>query len=88
MRSELEDWGNGWHGLRLSIKPHEIEHLIGLLKRLQRDPEQHFHIASDYSATGGLGDIEISVATSQELGNMRFGGLALAPGTDVPGTEA
>jgi len=88
MRSELEDWGNGWHGLRLSIKSHEIEHLIGLLQRLRQDPEQHFHISSDYSGTGGVGDIEISVSDDHELSNMRLGGLALGPGADVPGAEA
>ena len=84
MHAELEDWNNGWHGLRLSLLPQEISRLIELLQDLQQDPEQHFHIASDYSAESGLGDIEISTATESEHHNMSLSGLALAPGTDKP----
>ena len=88
MRAELENWNNGWHGLRLSLRPAEIKHLIELLGRLQQDPEQHFHISSDYSAASGLGDIEVSVAGEGEPDNLWLSGLALAPGTQVPPAEA
>ncbi|MEB1609345.1 hypothetical protein LZZ50_03995 [Xanthomonas arboricola] len=88
MHAELEDWKNGWHGLRLSLLPQEISRLIELLQDLQQDPEQHFHISSDYSAESGLGDIEISIATDSEQHNMSLSGLALAPSTDKPALGA
>jgi len=84
MHAELEDWNNGWHGLRLSLRPSDISRLIELLRNLQEDPEQHFHISSDYAGESGLGDIEISVAGESEQDNMRLSSLAIAPGTDVP----
>ena len=88
MQAELEDWNNGWHGLRLSLRPSEIPRLIQSLQDLQQDPEQHFHISSDYAGASGLGDIEISVAGEDEPDNMQLSGPAIAPGTDVPAAGA
>ena len=82
MRAEIEDWNNGWYGLRLSLRPSEIPRLIELLRDLQQDHEQHFHISSDYAGESGVGDIEISVSCESEQDNMRLSGLAIAPGTD------
>ncbi len=78
MKAELEDWKNGWHGLRLSLRPGEIQHLIELLQHLQKDPEQHFHISSDYAGEAGIGDIEVSVATENQIDNIWLSGLATA----------
>ncbi len=83
MHSELEDWKNGWIGVRLSASPDEIRHLIGQLHKLLDDPDQHFHISSDYKGCSGLGDIEISVKSDSEPDNMYLGGLALGPGDQV-----
>jgi len=88
MHAELENWNNGWFGVRLSLRPAEIDRLVVLLQRLQQDPEQHFHISSDYTGSGGLGDIEVSVAAESEADNMRLSGLALAPGTALPSARA
>ena len=87
MHAELENWNNGWHGLHLRLKPAEIERLMTLLGMLLKDPEQHFHISSDYSGTGGLGDIEFSVATNGDLNNMHMSGLAIASDTEFPQTR-
>ena len=87
MHAELENWNNGWQGLRLSLRPPEISRLIELLQTLQQDHEQHFHISSDYAAESGLGDIEISVAGDCEHDNMRFSSRAIAPGTDAQASE-
>jgi hypothetical protein len=84
MYAELESWPSGWYGLRLSLRPAEIERLISLLQTLQEDPEQHFHISSKYEGEPSLGDIEISVAGPSEPANMWLSGLALAPGTELP----
>ena len=84
MHAELENWNNGWHGLRLRLRPAEIERLIQLLQRLQQDPDQHFHMSSNYDAASGLGDIEVSVAGHDEPDNLWLSGLALAPGAEVP----
>ena len=88
MEAELEDWKNGWFGLRLAASPREIERLISLLQRLLNDPDQHFHIGSDYKASGGLGDIELSVKDPTTPDNLFLSGLALAPGDSMPGTGA
>ena len=75
MHSELEDWKNGWFGIRLSASPNEIKHLIGQLQKLLDDPDQHFHIASDYKANSGLGDIEISINSDLKPDNFFVSGL-------------
>lgn len=41
MEAELEDWKNGWFGLRLAASPREIEHLISLLQDLLKDPDSN-----------------------------------------------
>ena len=84
MHAELEDWNNGWYGVRLALRPAEIDRLLVLLQRLRQDPDQHFHIASDYTGSGGLGDIEVSVASQSEVDNMHLGGLAVAPDSTLP----
>ena len=88
MEAELEDWKNGWFGLRLAASPREIEHLISLLQGLLEDPDQHFHIGSDYKAAGGLGDIELSVKDPETPDNLFLSSMALAPGDRMPGTLA
>ena len=89
MYAELEDWNNGWWGLRLGVRPEEIEQLIALLRRLQGDPEQHFHLSSrDNSGPGGVGDIEISVASYEEPDNIQIGSLAIGPGAVFPQGKA
>jgi hypothetical protein len=84
MHAELESWSSGWHGLRLSLRPAEIKRLIQLLRTLQEDPDQHFHISSKYEGAPSLGDIEISVAAPTEPDNMWLSGLAVAPGGQSP----
>ena len=79
MNAALEDWKNGWSGLRLALSAAEIDHLIELLVELKADPSQHFHVSSDYRDSGGLGDIEISVLSPSEPHNMRLSSLALYP---------
>ncbi len=83
MYSEFENWNNGWFGVRLSASPKEIERLIAQLQKLLDDPNQHFHISSDYKADSGLGDIEISVKSDLESDNLFLSGLALAPGEEI-----
>jgi hypothetical protein len=87
MRGEIEDWNNGWFGVSLGLSIAEIDRLIELLTNIRNDPEQHFHISSNYAGSGGLGDIEISVAEAGSINNMSVSGLALAPGDDIPSTR-
>ena len=48
MNVELEDWKNGWYGIRLAMSPHELDRLVQLLHAVKADPEQHFHVSSGY----------------------------------------
>ena len=79
MHTKLEDWKNGWFGLELGISANEIDRIIGLLQTLQREPDQHFHIGSDYKASGGLGDITLYVQSPDEASNMITFGKAIPP---------
>ena len=88
MRGEIENWNNGWYGISLGLSVSEIDRLIGLLTKLRGDPEQHFHISSDYSGTGGIGDIELYVAEAGSSCNLQLSGLAVAPGSEFPQTGA
>ena len=83
MNASLKDWKNGWHGLELGLAPVEIERLIVLLRSLQENQDQHFHISSDYKASSGLGDIEVYIKQSSEPDNLFLSSLALPPGTEV-----
>lgn len=83
MHAAVEDWKNGWIGLQLAVEPAEIDKLIELLLALKQDPDQHFHISSDYKATGGLGDIEVFARHPSQPHNLFIGGLALVPGDEI-----
>ena len=83
MHVKIEDWKNGWSGISVGIDPDEIDHFIDPLKMIKDDPEQHFHISSDYKGTGGVGDIEIFIRSENEKHNMNLSTRALAPGENV-----
>jgi len=83
MHVKIEDWKNGWSGISVGIDPDEIDHFIELLKTLKEDPDQHFHISSDYKGIGGVGDIEIFIRSENEIHNMNLSGRALAPGENI-----
>ena len=83
MHVTLEDWKNGWYGIELAISPPEIDRLITLLQELKADPEQHFHISSDYNGSGGLGDIEVFIKPDPETDNLFLSSTALQPGDEI-----
>ena len=84
MHVRLEDWNNGWYGIGISLDEKEIDRLIDLLQMLKDEPDQHFHITSDYKESGGVGDIEIAVNTDHQSNNMSLSGRALLPGEEIP----
>ena len=88
MHGKIEDWNNGWYGISLGLAVPEIDRLIVLLTKLREDPDQHFHISSDCSGSGGLGDIEIYVAEVGVPSNLKLGGVALATSSDLPAAGA
>jgi hypothetical protein len=83
MRVNLEDWKNGWFGIELAISAPEIDCLISLLRELEADPDQHFHISSDYKAAGGVGDIQVFVKSEDATDNLFLSGTALQPGDEI-----
>lgn len=83
MRVTLEDWKNGWFGIEVAVSPPEIDRLIALLQELKTDPQQHFHISSDYKGSGGVGDIEVFIKSDNELDNLFLSSIALRPGDEV-----
>ncbi len=87
MRVTLNDWKNGWFGIELAMGTLEIDELIALLQDLKADPDQHFHITSDYKASGGVGDIQIFVKSNGESDNLFLSSTALEPGTEISGEQ-
>ena len=83
MHATLEDWKNGWFGIELAIAAPEIDLLISLLQELKADPDQHFHISSDYRAPGGVGDIQVFVKPDDTADNLFLSSGALQPGDEV-----
>ena len=79
MHAKLNNWNNGWFGVELGIRRAEIDRVIALLQMIKADPEQHFHLSSDYKADGGLGDLEIYIQPEDSVSNLTASGLALAP---------
>lgn len=85
MRTELEDWKNGWYGVQFGILAEEIDALIERLQMLKAEPDQHFHLSSTYEGSGGLGDITVYLQDRSEPSNMgSISNKALAPGTVIP----
>jgi hypothetical protein len=83
MHVKIEDWKNGWSGISVGIDLDEIDHFIEFLKMIKADPQQHFHISSDYKGAGGVGDIEIFIRSENERHNMSLSGRALGPGENI-----
>jgi hypothetical protein len=83
MHVKIEDWKNGWSGINVGIDPDEIDQFIVLLKMIKEDPDQHFHIFSDYKGTGGIGDIEVFIRSENEKHNMNLSDRALTAGGNV-----
>ena len=85
MYVDIEDWRNGWYGIGIGLKSDEIDLLIDLFQIIKRDPEQHFHISSEYGGKGGVGDIEIYIKEEKQQNNMTLLGKALGPGVNQKG---
>ena len=83
MNAKLDDWENGWFGIELGLDLNEIDSLIALLQMIKNDPEQHFHISSEYKGEGGIGDIEVYVKEEKAENNLNLFGKALAPGEEI-----
>ena len=89
MRTELEDWKNGWYGVQLAVTAEEIDVLVERLQMLKAEPDQHFHLSSTYQGNGGLGDITVYLQAPSEPSNMEsIGSKAFAPGDTVPTPDA
>ena len=79
MRATIEDFKTGWFGIGLGIKQVEIDSLIQHLQALKKDPSQHFHRASDFAGSGGVGDIEIYIEPDLAPDDLKITGFAILP---------
>ena len=83
MRASLEDWNNGWVEVEVSLSASDIDRLIALLQMIKADPEQHFHATSNFSGSGGVGQITFQMEQSGEVGDISLGGRARDAGERV-----
>jgi hypothetical protein len=58
MNVDIKDLGKGWFEIGIGITSSEIKAMIAGLEGLQQRHD-HFHVRSDFSGDGGVGDIEI-----------------------------
>ena len=79
MHAKTEQWKSGWFGVELGLSQHEIDRLIELLQMLKKEPDQHFHVSSDYKGSAGIGDIMFYVQSDGEEDNMMITSKAIAP---------
>ena len=79
MHVKTEQWKSGWFGVELGLSSEEIDRLIELLQMLKKEPDQHFHISSDYKGSTGIGDIMFYLQPANEANNMLISGKAIAP---------
>jgi hypothetical protein len=49
---------------------------------IKADPEQHFHLSSDFEGNGGVGDIEIYMRDEMQKNNMALLSKAIEPGDE------
>jgi hypothetical protein len=70
MNIEIEDFKTGWIGLKIGLKPEDIDNLIKRLELLKQGAEKHFHIFSDYEGPIGVGDIELYVQGIDQADNL------------------
>jgi hypothetical protein len=82
MFTEMEDWKTGWYGISIGLNSQEIDGLIELLQMIKGDPEQHFHLSSDFEGNGGVGDIEIYLKEENQKDNMALLSKAIEPGEE------
>jgi len=80
MHATIEDWGNGWKEIEVSLTLDDIDRLIALLNILKADTEQHFHASSSFIGEGGIGQMTFDVQQKIQSSNLTLGGRALAPG--------
>ncbi|MEO5715310.1 MAG: hypothetical protein ABIT37_17665 [Luteolibacter sp.] len=71
MHIKLEDFKTGWVGLQVGITAAEIPVLIERLRDLQRN-RSHFHLRSDFSGSGGVGDVEFFWAEPDAAPNLNI----------------
>ena len=79
MHAKTEQWKSGWFGVELGLSPEEIDRLIELLQMLKKEPDQHFHVSSDYKGSASIGDIMFYVQSVDEATNMLISGKAIPP---------
>jgi hypothetical protein len=80
MHTDIEDWKNGWFGIDLGLRREEIADLIQSLNMLINEPDQHFHLDSNYKGTGGIGQITFYVKSNEEEDDVSLGSRAYSPG--------
>lgn len=84
MRFRLEDWHNGWYEVEVCLRSDEIDEFIDRLRMVQADPEQHFHLNSDFSGDGGVGKLTFCQQGPDEAGNAALSSRAYVPGEIIP----
>ena len=75
MRTEIEDFGTGWYGIRLQLKDEDIDRLIEFLRAVKADPAYHFHVFSTAmdDQKCGIADIEFAIQSDDVVNNADVG---------------
>jgi len=61
MHVEITGLESGWPDITIEIRKEEIDKLCTLLRQLQSEKRDHFHIFNNFIDDAGVGDIEFSL---------------------------
>jgi hypothetical protein len=84
MRVIIEDIGNGMININLGMRPDEIDKLVRDLQIMKGNPDQHFHISSNFDGTCRIGEFTFYNKESNEPDDIQLSGRAYAPGESIP----
>ncbi len=65
------------------MDPAEIGRFIELLQMIVREPNRHFHFSSEWKGTGGVGNIEFSIRSTEQEHNMHLTSRSYLPGERI-----
>ena len=84
MRVQVEDIGDGMINIDLGLRPDEIDKLIRDLQMLKENPDQHFHVSSNFDGACPIGEFTFYNKEPDEPDDIHLTGRAYSPGDIIP----
>jgi len=79
MKVTVEDLSNSMINIELGLSPDEIDLLISRLAMLKREPDQHFHVSSNFDGSCRVGDLSFYIKQPDDPDDILIFGKAVFP---------